>query len=286
MLLDFTGSDWCEACILLNKEVFSQDAFKKYSSENFVLVELDFPQNKEQSAELKEQNQKLSEKFAISNFPTIFLADAQGRPYAKTGYLEGGADNYVKHLKSLRDIRIQRDEFLAAADKASGVAKAKLLLKAINVIDEEIHSFYKEIADQITTLDPKDETGYAKALKTKALILQLDQELMALLQQKKTDDALAKVQEFLKTNELDAQSKQKVTFMQIYCYSPNSIANVDAVDKILDKVIAIDPNTKIAQRSKIIKERIVGMRANLSQKGGENSKAKNDKNCSSCKSCK
>ncbi|MFK7749459.1 MAG: thioredoxin family protein [Kordia sp.] len=46
MLLFFTGSDWCGACIELEKNYFSKNAFIKLA-EKFVLVELDFPSKKE-----------------------------------------------------------------------------------------------------------------------------------------------------------------------------------------------------------------------------------------------
>ena len=47
MLLDFTGSDWCGWCVKLDKEVFSKAAFKDYADAELVLVEIDFPRNKE-----------------------------------------------------------------------------------------------------------------------------------------------------------------------------------------------------------------------------------------------
>src|SRR5262245_23175367 len=59
VLLDFTGSDWCGWCIKLKKEVFDTQEFKDYAAKNLVLVEVDFPKNKEQTAEQKKVNQEL-----------------------------------------------------------------------------------------------------------------------------------------------------------------------------------------------------------------------------------
>ena len=56
ILADFSGSDWCGWCIKLDKEVFSTDAFRKYASENLVLLLVDFPRTKTQSDEIKKQN--------------------------------------------------------------------------------------------------------------------------------------------------------------------------------------------------------------------------------------
>src|SRR3954466_2554744 len=60
VMLDFTGSDWCIWCKKLNAEVFSKPEFADYAKKNLVLVEVDFPNGKEQSAELKKANQELA----------------------------------------------------------------------------------------------------------------------------------------------------------------------------------------------------------------------------------
>lgn len=101
ILVDFTGSDWCGWCIKLTKEVFSKKAFQEYAAHNLVMVELDFPRNKMQSAETKTYNEALLKKYGVRGFPTILLLDAKGNVVGQTGYQEGGPDSYVKHLKEL-----------------------------------------------------------------------------------------------------------------------------------------------------------------------------------------
>lgn len=101
MLLDFTGSDWCGWCIRLDEEVFSQDAFKAYAAANLILVELDFPRKKNQSAELKAQNKALSEKYGVRGFPTIVVLSPAGDLLGTTGYRRGGPEDYVLHLQEL-----------------------------------------------------------------------------------------------------------------------------------------------------------------------------------------
>jgi len=101
ILINFTGSDWCHWCKKLKAEVFSRRAFQNYASERLILLEIDFPSHKSQSAKQKEQNQSLSRKYGIKGYPTVILADADGKVIAKTGYKEGGADKYVGHLKKI-----------------------------------------------------------------------------------------------------------------------------------------------------------------------------------------
>ena len=101
VLLDFTGSDWCGWCIKLKKDTFSKPEFQKLTEEKLVLVELDFPRSKTQSAELKKQNQELAEKFGIEGFPTLVLVSSQGTEVARNvGYLAGGPEGFAKWVES------------------------------------------------------------------------------------------------------------------------------------------------------------------------------------------
>lgn len=102
VLLNFTGSDWCIWCKRLNDEVFSKDEFSEYADKNLVLVKIDFPREKEQTAETKFYNQQLAAQYKIEGYPTIVLLRKDGSELGVTGYLEGGAANYVQHLKSFR----------------------------------------------------------------------------------------------------------------------------------------------------------------------------------------
>ena len=102
LLMDFTGSDWCGWCIVLEKEVFSKPEFKEYASKNLVLLELDFPRRKELPKETMEQNQRLAMKHRIQGFPTIVVLDASGKELAQLGYMRGGPQAFIAELEKLR----------------------------------------------------------------------------------------------------------------------------------------------------------------------------------------
>ncbi len=101
IMLDFSGSDWCGWCIKLEKEVFSQDAFKDFAEKNLVCVLVDFPRKKKQTGEQKQQNRDLATKYRIQGYPTIIILGPDGEPVAMTGYLQGGSKNYVQHLNEI-----------------------------------------------------------------------------------------------------------------------------------------------------------------------------------------
>lgn len=100
VLVNFTGSDWCQWCIKLSNEVFSQPEFEEYADENLILVRLDFPRSIEQSAETKMYNNQLAQRYGVQGFPTILLFNSQGQMVLQTGYQPGGPVSYVNHLKS------------------------------------------------------------------------------------------------------------------------------------------------------------------------------------------
>jgi thioredoxin-related protein len=102
VLLDFTGSDWCGPCIELRKRVLSRPDFSAYADKNLVLVEIDYPQRKKQSDELKKQNEKLSKQYGIDEkgFPTIMLLDPSGKVLREfTGYDGDTTAGFIARLE-------------------------------------------------------------------------------------------------------------------------------------------------------------------------------------------
>ncbi|MGJ8654181.1 MAG: thioredoxin family protein [Opitutaceae bacterium] len=99
LLLNFTGSDWCGWCIRLDEEVFSQQEFLKYASEHYILVTIDFPRNKTLSKETIEQNKTLAKKFRVTGYPTIAVLNPDGTLHKMSGYVEGGAEAFLKSIQ-------------------------------------------------------------------------------------------------------------------------------------------------------------------------------------------
>lgn len=102
VLLDFTGSDWCGWCKLLDKEVFSQAEFKEYASKNLVLVEVDFPRLKQIASATRAQNERLALKYQVQGFPTIVVLNEDGKKVAEFGYMQGGPGAFIAQLEKLR----------------------------------------------------------------------------------------------------------------------------------------------------------------------------------------
>ena len=102
VMLDFTGSDWCGWCIKLNKEVFNTQEFIDYAKKNIVPVEIDFPNKKKQSDELKTANHALQKKYGIKGYPTIIVLDSEGKNVGQLGYMKGGPKAFIAELEKLK----------------------------------------------------------------------------------------------------------------------------------------------------------------------------------------
>lgn len=101
IMANFTGSDWCGWCIKLKEEVFNTPEFAAWAKKNVVLLEIDFPQNKPQSAELKKQNEALSKKYEIEGYPTILFVNAKGEQLGQYGYDKGGPSVWIKNAEKM-----------------------------------------------------------------------------------------------------------------------------------------------------------------------------------------
>ncbi len=258
LLINFTGSDWCGWCIKLHKEVFSEEAFKVGVKDKFVLVELDFPRDKSKlSAETLAQNKELGAKYKVQGYPSILLCDAEGKPFAATGYEEGGPEAYVKHLDKLRDQRTARDQAFAAAAKSQGVAKAKELVAALNAMgltDGMIRNFYKDVIEQIKVADPKDETGFAKAAASKAREAAFQDELQSFAQKNDMDGALALVDKTLKQQDSSTEATQQMMMTRAMIFTQQK--KFDEAMKAADEAKAFAPDSEMAAGIDRFKERI------------------------------
>jgi len=104
LLLDFTGSDWCHWCHRLESEVLGQRAFLDVMKKYYVFVFVDFPQAEDLKARVVDpaRNERLKQDLDVHSYPTLVLTTAEGTPYGRTGYREGGAAAYVDHIRTLR----------------------------------------------------------------------------------------------------------------------------------------------------------------------------------------
>ena len=104
VFVDFTGSDWCPACKVIDSELFSDPAFKQYAQDHLVLLRLDFPQETPQDPAIRKQNQDLVKQYNPDGvFPFIMLLNGDGKVLTSDeGYLPGTAKDIIEAIKKVK----------------------------------------------------------------------------------------------------------------------------------------------------------------------------------------
>lgn len=96
VLIEFTGSDWCPPCIMMQKNVFSKKDFISKASKNFILVELDFPRG---DPDLEKKNEPHAKKYKIEGFPTVVLLDENQKEFDRFFASKyPSVDKFLAHL--------------------------------------------------------------------------------------------------------------------------------------------------------------------------------------------
>ena len=101
VMVQFTGSDWCPPCIMMQKAVFSKSSFTRLVPKKFILVKIDIPRsNKAMSLE----NGKVMKNYNVTGVPTILLFGDDGKEFSRFGAsqyptVEGFIDKLSEELK-------------------------------------------------------------------------------------------------------------------------------------------------------------------------------------------
>ncbi len=134
LFLNFTGSDWCGWCKLMDRHVFSQSEWQDYAKQNLVLVTLDFPRNKSLvPAQYVERNYHLQNQFGVEGYPTFIILDEDGETVlGRLGASRNPTPEQfiaeVENLIRFRDSELARKEAtLSGADLVNYRATVKKL---------------------------------------------------------------------------------------------------------------------------------------------------------------
>lgn len=104
LLILFTGSDWCQYCQMLEREVLSTSAFTKFTSSHYVFVTIDDLRNSPVIDDDKRRIASLEQKFNITGFPSLVVVDENEKELNRVeGYNPGsGPETVIRDLASNR----------------------------------------------------------------------------------------------------------------------------------------------------------------------------------------
>lgn len=93
----FTGTGWCPACMKLEREVISHPEFSKEVGQKFVFLKAEFPDYSE-SAVMASPYKPLLDRYGVEAFPTMVVVNANGHKLYTVNYRNGGPRVYAQEL--------------------------------------------------------------------------------------------------------------------------------------------------------------------------------------------
>ena len=166
VLVDFTGSDWCSACIRLRRNILDSKDFMQWAGKQFVFVEVDIPQKPVLPAEQLAENKAVAEAYGVSGFPTIMVLNARG--LVTGGFLGdvGQVDAAVAHLE--RALRVSA--MFEQAEELSGEEKARVLMAAYRLFPggKAFERHRDKLEADILKHDPDNATGMKDILEVRS----------------------------------------------------------------------------------------------------------------------
>lgn len=86
VLVNFTGSDWCGWCKLMDSKVFGDKAWEDWAKDRIVLAYVDFPRNESLvPKKFRKENAKLQNFYSVRGYPTYVLLAPDGKELGRLG---------------------------------------------------------------------------------------------------------------------------------------------------------------------------------------------------------
>jgi thioredoxin-related protein len=100
ILTVFTGSDWCQHCLTLERKVLETETFRTWAEERVVLLLIDLPQQGISFDERKSRS-RVCIKYGVRSFPSVVLLAPDGAAIAThSGYQGQAAETWVATLET------------------------------------------------------------------------------------------------------------------------------------------------------------------------------------------
>lgn len=254
VMLEFTGSDWCGACIMQKTQAFTLPKVQEAIGRSFIPVELDFPRKKQQAEKTKAALNTCKETYAITGFPSLIFTDAQGRPvhivigYSNPDQVIQDTERAAEALKTQQSLLEKLAGQTAAQERRDTLAQ---LLKTVP--QSSIRTFYKPAFEELSKLDPEDTTGIRSTLERKDLLKAQSNEMVQALRQQnfyalmgqEPDQALSILNTYMKKDGLLPEIKQSLLVSKARLLIQQN--RVNEVEQPLKEAIALLPDSEDGQ---------------------------------------
>lgn len=250
VMLEFTGSDWCGACIMQKKQALSLPKVREGIARSFIPVELDYPRKKQQSEQTKISLETYKKSYGVTGFPTLVFADAQGRPvhtvigYSSPDQVMQDTEKAAEALKTQQALTAKLEGNLTEQQRRETLVR---LLKTVP--QSSIRTFYKPALEELEKLDPQDTSDIRAGLNRKDLLNTQKKELTDTFRQKNIynlaaqtpDEALSIMDAYLKKDGLLPEVRQAVLTQKVNLLMQQN--RVNELEQPLKEAVALLPGS-------------------------------------------
>lgn len=249
VMLEFTGSDWCGACIMQKKQALSLPEIQTAISRSFIPVELDYPRKKQQDAQTKTSLETYKKSYGITGFPRWCLRMPRGgRPHRRR--LRQSCPGHAGYKKAAEALNTQQSLTNNLAEKLTDQQRRDTLVQLLKTVPQSsIRTFYKPALAELEKLDPQDASGILAKLHRDDLLHAQKLEWadtfrkknIHILADQNPDEALSIMDSYLKKNGLLPEVKQAVLMQKVYLLMQQN--RVNELEQPLKEGVALLPKS-------------------------------------------
>jgi hypothetical protein len=248
-LIWFSGSGWNAASDAAEPALLDP-AFGSEVASSFACVRADFPAAKQTDRPVDPQYTMWAERLGITQLPSLVALDAEGLPYAQLPAPAADGAVYRGIVADLRQRKANRDDAFAQAKLVAGVARARLLDRALQSVGSFAAAWYPAVLAEVVALDPSDEAGLKS--KYEPLIAQatidrvIQQEIYPMLDAVRFADVIVRLDKLMEEARPSVEQRQLlIAFKAQVAYSKGDNAQAMAW---IDQAIALRPASAVAER--------------------------------------
>lgn len=243
VLIDFTGSDWCSACVRLRRTVLDSSSFREFAASRFVLMEVDLPRRKSFDQELLRRNEEIAKHYGVGGFPTLMVINPQGEVMG--GFQNG--DVTVDEARKLLEGACEAATLFRKAAAQSGEERARTLFRIYQSFPES-KSFAvprEKLMQDILAADATDATGI------RAIVAAKEQASLFLAQRETVPHASPDLGRLLEQQLAEAIPENRTEVMMARCQyalaTADTVEEVETARRMFEELLPLLPEHEAAE---------------------------------------
>lgn len=97
ILILFTGTNWCPACIKLERDVLTKPEFAQIVGDKFIFLKAEFPSNSADAIQAS-PFKFLLDRYRVEGFPTMIVINPDGQVLFTVNYQAKGPNEYANEM--------------------------------------------------------------------------------------------------------------------------------------------------------------------------------------------